>query len=85
MVTSAGSGALGTEKMRITGTGNVGVATDSPTEKFDNNGIFRLRSLPLNGTANAINTTPGGATSPTQNQTFTATRTVVVDANGVLG
>ncbi|MFC7346075.1 hypothetical protein ACFQO9_04995 [Chryseobacterium zhengzhouense] len=83
--TSAGGGANSTEKMRITGEGNVGMNVANPTEKLDNNGITRLRNLPANGTANAINTTPGGAASASQDQTFNATRTVVADANGVLG
>ena len=83
--TSAGNNALGTEKMRITGTGNVGVNTPDPTEKFDNDGITRLRNLPTNGATNAINTTVDGDASAAQDQTFTATRTVVADANGVLG
>lgn len=84
--TSAGSNALATEKMRITGTeGNVGINTNFPTEKLDNNGITRLRTLPLNGTTNAIYTQSSGTASTTQNQTFTGTRTVVADANGVLG
>ncbi|WP_312764676.1 hypothetical protein [Epilithonimonas sp.] len=82
---AGGSSVLGTEKMRITPTGNVGINTISPTEKLDNNGITRLRNLPANGTANAINTTSGGTASGSQDQTFTATRTVVADANGVLG
>ena len=83
--TSLGSNALATEKMRITGEGNVGINTTSPTEKLDVNGNTRLRTLPLNGTANSIYTQSGGGASATQNQTFTATRTVVADANGVLG
>lgn len=65
--------------------GKTGFNTSSPTERIDNNGITRLRTLPLNGTTNAINTTSAGGASTTQNQTFTATRTVVADANGVLG
>lgn len=84
-VTSAGGGALSTEKMRITGEGNVGVNTVSPTERLDNSGITRLRTLPLNGATNAIFTTSSGDASAAQDQTFTATRTVVADANGVLG
>ncbi|MNX48615.1 hypothetical protein D3C86_792000 [compost metagenome] len=78
-------GVSGVERMRITGTGNVGVNTASPTEKLDNDGITRLRNLPLNGATNAINTTVDGDESSSQDQTFTATRTVVADANGVLG
>ena len=84
-VTSAGSNAAGTEKMRITPTGNVGINTSTPTELLDNNGITRLRNLPTNGAANAIYTQSNGAASATQNQTFTATRTVVADNNGVAG
>jgi len=85
--TSAGGGDTvpGTEKMRITGTGNIGLNTSTPTEKLDNDGITRLRNLPVNGATNAINTTSAGAASSAQDQTFTATRTVVADANGVLG
>lgn len=83
--TSAGSNASGTEKVRITGEGNVGVDTPDPTEKLDNNGITRLRNLPLNGAVNAIHTTPAGGASASQDQTFTASRTVVADVNGVLG
>ena len=83
--TSAGGGAAGNEKMIITGGGNVGISSNTPTERFDVNGITRFRDLPLNGTQNAIFTTPGGTASATQNQTFTAARTVVADGNGVLG
>ncbi|KFE97503.1 hypothetical protein IX39_19675 [Chryseobacterium formosense] len=83
--TSAGGGDLGSEKMRVTGEGNVGIDIINPTEKLDNNGITRLRNLPLNGTTNAINTTSTGEMSSAQDQTFTATRTIVADANGVLG
>ncbi len=83
--TSPGGNTTGIERMRITGEGNIGIGNDTPTEKLDVNGNTRLRSLPLNGTANAIYTQSGGTASATQNQTFTATRTVVADANGVLG
>lgn len=83
--TSAGSNAQATEKVRITGEGNMGINTTSPTEKLDNNGITRLRTLPLNGATNAINTTSAGALSASQNQTFTATKTLVADDNGVIG
>ncbi|MGH1517953.1 hypothetical protein [Chryseobacterium sp. JK1] len=76
---------LGLTRMSVNGIGNVGIATTNQTETLDNNGITRLRSLPLNGATNAIHTQSGGSASPTQNQTFTATRTVVADANGVLG
>ncbi|KFF09781.1 hypothetical protein IW15_22245 [Chryseobacterium soli] len=76
----------GTERARITPTGNFGINTQGfASEKLDVNGIARIRTLPLNGITNAINTTSGGTASASQDQTFTATRTVVADANGVLG
>jgi len=78
-------GASGEERMRITGIGKIGMGTYTPSEQLDNAGITRLRILPLNGATNAINTTVDGDESSSQNQTFTATRTVVADANGVLG
>jgi hypothetical protein len=84
-MTSAGSNANGTEKMRINSDGNVGINTSLPSEKFDVNGNTRVRNLPLNGATNAIYTQSNGSASATQNQTFTATKTVVADANGVLG
>ncbi|MEY8760566.1 hypothetical protein [Chryseobacterium tongliaoense] len=84
-VTSMGAGLGGSERARITPTGNLGIAIGSPTEKLDNNGITRLRVLPLNGSTNAINTNSSGNLSAAQDQTFTATRTVVADGNGVLG
>lgn len=84
-VTSAGGNTAGTEKMRITGTGNLGIARSIPTEKLHINGITRIEGLPLNGTLNAHNTLSGGGLSATQNQTFTAIRTVVSNADGVLG
>ncbi|GEM53502.1 hypothetical protein [Empedobacter brevis] len=83
--TSPGGNTTGLERMRITGEGNVGVNTSDPTEKFDNSGITRLRVLPQNGATNAINTTSDGDISSAQDQTFTASRTVVADVNGVLG
>lgn len=76
---------VGTTRMTIDGIGNVGINTPAATEKLHVNGITRLQGLPLNGTANSIYTQSNGTASSTQNQTFTATRTVVADANGVLG
>ena len=66
-------------------TGNMGVNTNTPTETLDVNGTTRLRDLPLAGTANAISTLPAGTAAPSKNQTYTPTKTLVVDANGVLG
>lgn len=64
----------------------VGINTQTPTEALDANGTVRIRTLPTNGTANAIYTTGDNTNSgATPTQTFTATRTVVLDANGVLG
>jgi hypothetical protein len=65
--------------------GNIGIKTTAPTETFDVAGNTRLRNLPANGATNAIYTQTNGTASATQNQTFTATKTVVADANGVLG
>lgn len=63
----------------------VGIETDKPTEALDINGIIRVRSLPTDGATNAIRTNPDGTASSTNNQTFTATKMVVADNNGVLG
>lgn len=65
--------------------GQVGVGTETPTESLDINGTLRIRDLPINGTTNAIFTTGENTSSSTRNQTFTATKMVVLDANGVLG
>ncbi|GAA4160343.1 hypothetical protein GCM10022217_24220 [Chryseobacterium ginsenosidimutans] len=84
--TTPTSGVAGTERMRISSVGNVGIATQNlSTELLDVNGNTRLRALPLDGATNAIFTTSGGSASASRDQTFTATRTVVADANGVLG
>lgn len=65
----------------------VGIAQASNviSEVLDVNGTTRLRTLPNDGATNAIYTQTNGTTSATKNQTFTATKTVVADANGVLG
>ena len=83
--TSAGGNTAGQERMRITGEGNVGINTYIPTEKLDVNGIMVVRELPLNGATNAHHTIGSDNESPSKNQTFTANRTLVVDANGVVG
>lgn len=57
---------------------NVGVNTNTPTETLDVNGTARVQNLPENGSTGTINT-------PNANSNFTATKTVVVDDNGVLG
>jgi hypothetical protein len=63
----------------------VGIATQTPTETFDVEGTARIRSLPLNGTTNTINTKIDGTKSNAKDQTFTAIKTVVSDNNGVIG
>ncbi|WP_456315090.1 hypothetical protein [Pseudomonas shirazensis] len=63
----------------------VGFTTKTPTESIDANGTARVRDLPLNGTLNAIYTKPDGTASTAKDQTFNAIKTVVVDANGVVG
>lgn len=63
----------------------VGIETDKPTEALDINGIVRVRNLPTDGATNAIRTNPDGTASSANNQTFTATKMVVADNNGVLG
>jgi hypothetical protein len=63
----------------------VGIST-VPTEKLDINGNLRVRSLPQNGQQSAIYT--GSNTDPfalSKTETFTATRTIVANNNGVLG
>ncbi|MGC5743981.1 hypothetical protein [Chryseobacterium sp. NFX27] len=63
----------------------VGINTPAPTEMLDVNGIERVRELPKHNTSNAIFTKPDGTKSETKDQAFTATKTLVADANGVLG
>ncbi|WKS94864.1 hypothetical protein [Riemerella columbina] len=66
----------------------VGIATDSTTpatETLQVKGTARITDLPTNGAANAISTKPDGSLSTAKDQTFTATKTLVVDNNGVLG
>ncbi|TZF93512.1 hypothetical protein FW781_17615 [Chryseobacterium panacisoli] len=65
--------------------GQVGINTGIPTEVLDVNGIERIRELPKHQMANAIFTKPDGTKSVNKDQTFTAVKTVVADANGVLG
>lgn len=65
--------------------GKVGINTTSPTETLQVNGTLRISNLPANGSTNAINTTSTGTGSVTQNQTFTGTKTLIADANGVIG
>lgn len=60
-------------------TGKMGVNTSAPTETLHVNGTVRISSLPASGSGTIYN----GAAS--QSTTFNATKTVVADANGVLG
>ena len=54
------------------------------SEALDVNGNVRVRTLPKNGTLAVVNTGPTGAYSAVKSA-FNAVRTVVADANGVLG
>lgn len=83
--TSPGGNTMGEPRMKITGEGNVGIDANIPTEKLDVNGIVVVRDLPLNGADNAHHTISNDDESPAKDQTFTATRTVVSNADGVLG
>lgn len=65
--------------------GKVGINTTTPTEILHVNGTERVSSLPLHTAVNSIYTKPDGTVSAAKDQTFTATRTVVADNNGVLG
>ena len=82
---------------KITDQGMFSFNAQYPTETMDlGRGTMRIRQLPKNGAVNAIYTTPAGNASVPETvpnvddlinktQTFTATRTVVADKNGVLG
>lgn len=65
-------------------TGKVGINTETPTEILDVNGTLRVRSLPVEGTK-GIRTTGTNTASENPDQTFTPTKFVVADENGVLG
>ncbi|MCS4304061.1 hypothetical protein [Chryseobacterium sp. BIGb0232] len=71
-------------------TGNLGINTinetqNNPTEKLDVNGNVRIRTLPLNGSADVLFTNPDGTRNESKSQPFFATKTVVADNNGILG
>ncbi|MGU3376445.1 hypothetical protein [Chryseobacterium sp. M5A1_1a] len=76
---------LGTLLISSIAFGQIGVNTATPTEILDVNGTARVRSLPADGATNAIYTQADGSASTTKSQTFTATKTMVIDNNGVLG
>lgn len=86
-LTSTGNNAVGQDRIIISSNGNVNFGSfDGATEKLEIlEGNFRIRFLPIHLATNAIYTTPLGGRSLTKNQTFTATRTVVADNNGVFG
>ena len=65
--------------------GKVGINTSAPTEILSVNGTVRVQELPLNGSTNSLYTMGDGTASSTKNQTFNPSKTVVADANGVLG
>lgn len=60
-------------------TKKVGVNTDKPLETLEVNGTFKVNTLPKNAEGKSYN----GNAALTKN--FTATKTVVADANGVIG
>lgn len=66
-------------------TGKVGVNTDKPTETLQVKGTTRITDIPINGSTSAIYTKTDGTASENKDQKFTATKTLVVDANGVVG
>ncbi len=66
-------------------TGKVGINTENPTETLQVSGTMRIETLPQNNATNAIYTKTDGTSSNSKDQVFTATKTLVVDANGVLG
>lgn len=65
-------------------TGKVGINTENPTETLQIQGTARITDLPINETG-LISTNTDGTESTARNQTFSATKTLVVDNNGVVG
>ncbi len=80
---------------KITDQGMFSFNAQYPTETIDlATGTMRIRVLPYNGQTNSIYTTSsGGSSIPyttdiaglAKTQTFTASRTIIADSNGVLG
>ena len=66
-------------------TGKVGIQTENPTETLQVEGTVRITDLPTNGKKKAIYTDTNGGNTNDKTQPFNATKTVVVDKNGVLG
>lgn len=62
--------------------GKVGINTENPTQNLEVNGTFRVVNLPENNTPNAIYNTDK---SSQKDKTFTSSKMVVVDENGVFG
>ena len=90
----SGAGGATVYGLKITEQGLNGINIKKPTESFDIGGTVRVRNLPVNGATNAIFTTATGnssipATATIQEmqpiQTFTGTRTVIANNQGVLG
>lgn len=65
-------------------TGKVGINTERPTETLQIQGTTRITDLPIN-TEGLITTKTDGTESTNKDQVFSATKTLVVDENGVVG
>ncbi|MDO4763607.1 MAG: hypothetical protein Q4A00_04430 [Flavobacteriaceae bacterium] len=64
-------------------TGSVGINTEKPTETLQVEGTLRVTELPLQN--EMIYTKSDGTASEQKDQTYTPSKMVVVDANGVFG
>lgn len=62
--------------------GKVGINTETPKETLHINGTLQVSNLPENGATNSIYT---DANASSRTGTFTPTKMVVADVNGVLG
>ena len=93
IIPHSGAGGATFYGFKITDQGLFGFNVKDPSETLDVGGALRIRNLPLSGAVNSIYTSPGGSSSlpastnviPQPTQTFSPTKTVVADANGVLG